>query len=110
MNRYCLALDLVDDPNLIREYEEYHKQIWPEIRQSILDAGIKAMEIYRVGNRLFMIIEATDGFSFDEKAKLDAKNSKVQEWEKLMWKYQQALPLARPGEKWMPMKKIFSVE
>jgi L-rhamnose mutarotase len=110
MKRYCLALDLRDEPQLIREYEDYHKEIWPEIRQSILDSGIKAMEIYRTGNRLFMIIEAEDDFSFKEKAKLDAANSKVQEWEQLMWKYQQSLPLARPGEKWMLMEKIFSLE
>jgi len=27
----------------------------------------------------------------------------------LMWKYQQALPSAKPGEKWVLMEKIFSV-
>lgn len=110
MKRYCLALDLKDDARLIHEYEDYHKQVWPEIRQSILDSGIGSMEIYRTGNRLFMIIEAEDNFSFEAKARLDASNPKVQEWEQLMWKYQQPLPLAKPGEKWMLMEKIFSLE
>ena len=109
-NRYCLALDLKDDSKLIAEYEAYHRNIWPEIQQSITNAGITQMEIYRTGNRLFMIMEVNDKFSFDQKAAADTANSKVQEWEQLMWKYQQALPGSKPGEKWMLMDKIFSLK
>src|SRR5258708_38043043 len=101
MNRYCLALDLVDDPALIGEYEHWHKteNAWPEIKKSILDAGIAQMEIYRTGNRLFMIMDTYDSFNFAVKAAMDAANPKVREWEQLMWKYQLALPWAKPGEK-----------
>ena len=56
-----------------------------------------------------MIIEANDDFSFEKKSIIDAANAKVQDWEDLMWKYQQALPAAKPGEKWMLMKKIFEL-
>jgi L-rhamnose mutarotase len=108
MKRYCLALDLKDAPDLIREYEAYHEKVWPEIIQSIKDSGVEAMEIFRTGNRLFMIMEVNDSFSFDRKAKADS-SSKVQEWEKLMWNYQQALPHARPGEKWVLMDQIFEL-
>ena len=66
-----------------------------------------ALEIYRVENRLFMILEAGDDFSFAQKAAMDAANPKVQKWETLMWRYQQALPAARPGEKWVLMERIF---
>ncbi len=107
MNRQCLALDLKDDPTLIAKYEEYHSNVWPEILDSLQDSGITHMEIYRISNRLFMIIETTADFSFEKKAKLDAENTRVQDWEVLMWKYQQALPTAKPGEKWLPMEKIF---
>ena len=109
MQRYCLALDLVDDEQLIKEYEVYHQDVWPEIKKSILDAGVDSMEIYRVGNRLFMIMEVQDTFSFEQKGIADAANEKVQQWEQLMWKYQQALPVAKPGEKWILMEKIFSL-
>ena len=108
--KYCLALDLVDNVDLIAEYKDYHKNIWPEITKSIKDSGIKVLDIYCLGNRLFMIIEASEGFSFDEKSKNDANNPKVQEWEELMWKFQQALPWAKPGEKWMLMEKIFELK
>lgn len=107
--KYCLALDLVDDEKLIAEYEVHHKAVWPGIIDSMKDAGITQLEIYRAFNRLFMIMETDTNFSFDKKNAMDAANPKVQEWEKLMWKYQQALPQARPGEKWILMDKIFEL-
>ncbi len=107
--RYCLALDLKDDPALIAEYERYHQRIWPEIDASIRDSGITNMEIYRIGNRLFMIMETNETFSFDAKSAADAANPKVQEWEQMLWTYQQALPMAKPGEKWVLMEQIFKL-
>lgn len=111
MERYCLALDLVDDASLIAEYEYWHKAEngWPEIKKSILDSGITNMEIYRTGNRLFMIMETDDSFSFERKGAMDAANPKVQEWEQLMWKFQQPLPWSKKGEKWILMDKIFQL-
>ena len=109
MRRYCLALDLKDDPSLIAEYEAYHQRVWPEILKSIKDAGIEQMEIYRINNRLFMIMEVMDDFSSEQKAAMDISNKKVLEWEELMWKYQQALPGSKPGEKWKLMDKIFTL-
>ena len=107
--RYCFALDLKDDQARIAEYERIHEKIWPEIDASIRESGITNMEIYRVGNRLFMIMETDATFSFEHKAAADAANPIVQEWEALMWSYQQALPTARPGEKWLLMDKIFQL-
>ena len=109
MKRFCLALDLKEDTKLIAEYENYHKNVWPEIIKSIKGSGIEVLDIYRTGNRMFMIIEANEDFSFEKKATLDAKNSKVQEWENLMWKFQQALPWVKTGEKWILMDKIFEL-
>jgi L-rhamnose mutarotase len=108
--RYCLTLDLKDDPALIAEYRKYHEKIWPEITQSIKDSGIADMEIYLLGTRMFMIMEVNEGFSFQEKAAADLASRKVQEWEQLMWKFQQALPQAQPGEKWLRMERIFKLE
>jgi L-rhamnose mutarotase len=109
MKKYCLTLDLKDDPALIAEYEKYHEAIWPEIHQSITSSGITNMEIYRYDNRLFMTMETDDTFSFDKKGVADAANPKVQEWETLMWKYQQPLKNALKGEKWVLMNKIFQL-
>jgi len=108
MKKHCLALDLKNDPERIAVYEKYHRNVWPEVLDSLGNSGIINMEIYRISNRLFMIIEVEDTFSFEKKAKLDEGNVKVQEWEVLMWEYQQALPISKPGEKWLPMEKIFN--
>ena len=112
MRRICLALDLKNDPDLISEYKRFHAPgaVWPEITQSIREAGIVGMEIYLTGNRLLMIMEVDEIFDPGQKARLDAENPKVQEWETLMWQFQQALPWAQKGEKWIPMEKIFTLD
>ena len=112
MKRYCFALDLKNDEKLIAEYEYWHKDEngWPEIRQSILDANVLDMEIYRTANRLFMIMDVSDDFSLEQKSEMDLKNSKVREWENFMSKFQQSLTWAQEGEKWVEMKKIYKLK
>src|SRR5687767_1421528 len=109
MKKYCFALDLKDDEFSARAYKELHAAVWPEIIQSLEAAGIRQLEIYNVTNRLFMIMETNAEFSFEKKEAIDQANPKVQEWENLMWQYQQALPTAKPGEKWALMEKIFEL-
>lgn len=109
MKRYCLALDLQDDPELIAAYKAHHQQVWPEVLDSIRSSGIEALDIYLTGNRLFMIMAVNDTFSFEAKQQADENNPKVQAWETLMWKYQQALPHAKAGEKWLLMEQIFEL-
>lgn len=109
MKKYCFALDLIDDPDLIELYREHHKNVWPEIEDSIQAAGIESLEIYLVANRLFMIMETLDSFSLKEKSISDQNNAKVQAWENLMWTYQKALPTASQGEKWIQMDLIYKL-
>lgn len=109
LKKYYLGLDLKDDEQLIKKYKEYHRAVWPEVIESIKSAGIEELEIYNVGNRLIMVMTVNDTFSFEKKAAMDAANSKVQAWEELMWQYQQALPMAKKGEKWMLMEQIFQL-
>lgn len=108
--RYCLFLDLQDDPEKIARYEAYHRQVWPEILHSIRDAGIVQMEIYRAGNRLCMIMKVDENFSFSKKREMDEANPTVQAWEKLMDEFQQRLPFATQGEKWVLGHKIFDLQ
>mgnify|MGYP005993489017 CR=1 FL=1 len=110
MKRHCFALDLVDDAKLISEYNRYHERVWPEITHSIETAGIENLDIYLAGNRLFMIMEVNDTFSFEKKTAMDLANPKVQEWENLMWKYQQKLPFAKEGERWILMDQIYNLK
>ena len=109
MARNCFALDLKNDPEIISEYEKYHEAVWPDILQSLRDSGILEMEIYRVLNRLFMVVEGDESFSFEKKMILDKNTPRVQEWEELMWNYQEGLPGLPPGSKWMPAKLVFKL-
>mgnify|MGYP001094707216 CR=1 FL=1 len=109
MKRFCLALDLKDDAQAIAQYEAYHKAVWPEIIDSIKSSGIEQMQIYRVQNRLIMLIEARDDFSFEQKAALDAQNPKVQQWEALMDQFQQRIPGTPQGTKWALAEPIFNL-
>jgi L-rhamnose mutarotase len=108
--RFCFALDLKDDPALIAEYRNTTRQSGPRSRESLKDSGIEDLEIYLIGTRMFMIMEANQNFSFEKKAEADAQDPKVQAWEQLMWGFQQALPEAKPGEKWLRMERIFKLE
>lgn len=109
--RYCYSCDLKDDSKLIAEYKAYHapNAIRPEITKSITDAGIVDMQIYLTGNRMFMIVETEESFDPTKKAEMDANNPAVQEWEQLMWNYQQSLPWAKEGEKWVALEQIFQL-
>lgn len=107
--RYCLALDLKHDAALIAEYEAYHRDVWPAIKESISSSGILDMQIWRLEDRMFMIMETSADFSFERKAAMDASNPEVQKWEELMWKFQSAVPGGKPGEKWRMMDLIFSL-
>ncbi|HTT20560.1 MAG TPA: L-rhamnose mutarotase [Candidatus Sulfotelmatobacter sp.] len=108
--RFCLTLDLKDDPGLIAEYKRHHERVWPEIIAGIKQSGVLDMEIYLLGTRMFMIMEVGDDFSFEAKSEADLRNPKVQEWEKLMWNFQKALPESKPGEKWVMMERIFKLQ
>ena len=111
MPRLYYALDLRDDAATIAEYENWHRpdMIWPEIVASIHAAGIEDMEIFRTGNRLVMVMQVPDDYDAAAKSAADTADARVQAWEQLMDSYQQRLPWAKPGEKWVPMRAIFSL-
>lgn len=107
--RFCQALDLRDDPKLIQEYEQFHQKIWPEIAEHIRSIGVDNMEIWRIGHRLFMIMDVNETYDpilAGQKAEASEINQK---WEALMWQYQVATPWADVGEKWVQMNKIFDL-
>ena len=109
--RFCLALDLKDDAQLIAEYEYYHKSdvIWPEIVAGIKECNILEMDIYRVGNRLLMVLETNDEFDLAKDFARMGTLPKQKEWAELMLKFQQRLPFAKEDEHWVLMKLIFNL-
>lgn len=110
LKRYCQAIDLKDDPELIAEYEEYHKKIWPEIVDHLKSLGIEKMEIWRVGTRLFMIMDVNELYDPLLAEEMSLKSKINQEWETLMSKYQRVTPWVKNNQKWCEMVQIFNLE
>lgn len=110
MNRYCLTLDLIDDAKLIEKYKWHHapENLWPEIMANIKTAGVTNMEIYLFGNRMFMIMEVDDTFSFEKMDEINQSPKSI-EWEDLMWGFQKPIEGCKPGEKWVLMEKVFQL-
>ena len=111
IKRYCQTLDLKNDPELIKTYTYWHNKehIWPEIPKGIREAGILNMEIYLLGNRLFMIVETPVDFNCDEAFGRLAKMEKQAEWEAFVDKFQQSEAGAASSEKWQRMEQIFQL-
>ncbi|GMQ26549.1 hypothetical protein Aoki45_32320 [Algoriphagus sp. oki45] len=107
MQRFLLICDLKDEPEAIQAYVECHQAVAPEILESIRVAGISSMSIYRWRNRLSMILETEDDFSFEKKAALDYANHKVQEWEAFLGQFQTNLPGTPPNWRWALCEPIF---
>ncbi|MDB5704024.1 MAG: L-rhamnose mutarotase [Sphingomonas bacterium] len=109
--RHVLLIDLVDEPEAIARYEAWHaaERLPPEIGDSIRRADISAMEIYRTGNRLVMVMETAAGFDPARKAAADAADPAVRAWESRMCQVQRPLPWARDGAKWTAAARIFSL-
>jgi L-rhamnose mutarotase len=109
MPRICLTLDLKNDEAAISEYKRYHVKIWPEVRDSLREAGVIDMEIYLMGTRMFMIMDVDDTFSLSAKAAADAANAKVQEWETIMHGFQAKLPQSGAEQWWVVMDRVFNL-
>ncbi|PRX11303.1 UNVERIFIED_ORG: L-rhamnose mutarotase [Martelella mediterranea] len=111
--RKCFAVDLHDDPELIERYKEFHKPGGPPkaVTDAIRGDDIRALEIYLVGNRMFMIMEQGDNFDAEAKAASDAENSDVTAWDEMMKStYQKRLPFAPEGTTWIEMERIYSLD
>lgn len=109
---HVLLVDIVDEPEAIAAYEAWHAAgaVPAPIVASIRAAGITAMDIYRTGGRLVMVMETDATFDADAKATADAASADVQAWEAKMDTVQRRLSWAAPGVKWVQAARIFSLD
>lgn len=111
VKRYCQTLDLKDSPELIAEYRRRHSEgeAWSEIIWGIREVGILEMEIYILGTRLFMIVEAPLDFDWDTAMARLSTLPRQQEWEDYMSEFQKAAPGCSSNEKWRMMERMFNL-
>jgi L-rhamnose mutarotase len=112
VNRHVLTVDLRDDPEAIATYVEHHRQVWPEVLDSLRRVGVRAMDIYLLGRRLVMVVELEDGRDLRQSfaSHHTTGGPRVAEWERLMKSLQQPPPGAATGEWWSAMSPIFHFE
>lgn len=105
-----LTCDLQENPHLIEKYKWYHKEenFPAAVGENIRKAGVLNMEIYLFGNRMCMLMEVQDDFSFEKQSRIN-QNPITQEWEELMWGFQKPIAGTAPGEKWVLMQQIFGL-
>ena len=110
MKRFCQTLELVADEALIEQYVEVHAHVWPEVMAGQREVGILDMQIYRSGNRLFMICDTVDDFDWQRDMARLAALPRQAEWEAYVSQYQGCDPDAPSAEKWKLMDKIYQLE
>ncbi|SHE76709.1 L-rhamnose mutarotase [Mariniphaga anaerophila] len=112
VKRYCKALKLEDDPQLIEMYKKVHspESFWPEIAQGMKEVGILDMEIYLLGTQLFMIMDTVPDFDHGKAMAELAKKPRQSEWEAFVSRFQKTSADATADEKWQLMERIFKLD
>lgn len=110
MQRYAQALDLRNDPDVLAQYDAYHRAVWPEVKAALRAIGIVNMQIFRTGNRLFMIYDAPDNFEPARDFASYTRVARAREWDELMRTFQQPVPGAVEGVWWTSMDLVFDLD
>ncbi|MEG3181142.1 L-rhamnose mutarotase [Sphingomonas sp. LT1P40] len=110
--RRCFAVDLHGDPERIAAYRKWHEPGGPPaaVNAAIRADGVESLEIWWVGDRLFMVMEQNSDAAPDPTAKQtrDAANPDVAAWDALMAGFQKSLPFAS-DQTWVEMERIYAL-
>jgi L-rhamnose mutarotase len=105
------TINLKDDPKVVEAYQAYHREVWPEVQQSLRRFGVERMDIYLLGRRLVMVVDMREGVDYRDAFRLHSASSpRVAQWEQLMTSFQEPVPEAAPGEWWAAMEPVFQLE
>ncbi len=110
MKQFAQTVLLKDDPEIIKQYEEYHANIWPEVRQGTFRCGVDRVFIFRFGRQLFMYMETADDFDMQRDMPKYMEEPKAREWDELMRNFQEPVPGAPAGATWVELEEIFALE
>ena len=109
VKRYVQFLEISHDPELVAQYPKWHSEgySWQEVRDGIRAVGIEEMEIYILGTRLVMVVDAPADFDWQTAMDRLATLPRQAEWEAFVAKLQGCPADARSDEKWQMMEKMF---
>lgn len=110
MKHFGLTINLKDDPDLIEQYKEHHRNVWPETLEALKELGITKMNIYLLGRRMFMAMETVDEFEVErDLPRYIEQHPRCREWDELMRTFQEKVPEAKPDEWWAMMEPVFGL-
>lgn len=111
VKRYCQTLDLPNDHALIEAYRHAHsaENVWAEIKAGIRAVGILEMDMYILGNKVFMIVETPLNFDWDSAMSRLAALPRQQEWEDYVSVLQGCQPGTASTGKWKLMERMFQL-
>lgn len=105
---YVFAAQLVDDPEMVEKYLDYHKNVWPEVEAAFEKAGYRQIRLYRFGNYITMTIKVPKGSDLDSMGQTSMESHpKVEEWQGIMDGFQKGLPGAGRLQKWVVLEKYY---
>jgi L-rhamnose mutarotase len=94
----------------MRRYEAYHANPWPEVNVGLLSCGVERMFIYRFGRQLFMFMETADDFDMERDLPKYVEDPRAREWDEMMADFQETMPGAPEGSKWVEMKELYALQ
>ncbi|WP_207535195.1 L-rhamnose mutarotase [Desertivirga arenae] len=104
-----LTANLVKDSLLQKEYLDYHAtqfKKWPEVSQGFCNAQFQQLLIFKNGPQLMLVISIPKGESLDKlNLKTTENNPRVEEWNRVMSKYQEGIPGTKPDETWVFLER-----
>ena len=111
VKRFVQTMELRDDPELIALYRKAHskEECWKEINEGIRAVDILEMELYILGTRLVMIVDAPADFNWDEAMSRLATLPRQAEWEQYVARFQKCAEGQRSDEKWKMMERMFHI-
>jgi L-rhamnose mutarotase len=94
-------------PSAIEEYEQDHKNVWPELLAKLKGVGISDYSIFRRGQDLFLVMRVADFDTAWSALENDPVNLR---WQQEMAKYFEPVSDLQPGERLAVMKEVFYME
>ena len=105
-----LTADLVSDKKLQQEYLSYHAtqfEKWPEVSAGFCNADFQRLMVFRNNRQLMLVISIPKGETLDHlNPKTTENNPRMDEWNKIMAKYQEGIPGTKKGETWVFLKQL----
>jgi L-rhamnose mutarotase len=94
---------------VIEHYKQHHRSPWPDVVDCLKQIGVTEMRIFLIGRRLFMYMEAIDGFDPSRDFPKLNEQARYREWDELMRTMQERAPEAREDDWWSPMEEVFDL-